>query len=344
MNMKTLQTYKSRLSLRETEIAIKLIKDIFEKKLAERLSLTRVSAPLFIKADTGINDDLNGIEKKVSFEIKQTGDKTEVVVSLAKWKRMKLAEYGFQAGEGLYTDMNAIRPDEPSLDQLHSVYVDQWDWEKVISDKDRNLEYLKETVKEIYIAIKETEKEISQIFPVLQPELPEEIVFVHSEDLQSAFPQLTQKEREYQIAKKYGAIFLIGIGGELADGKIHDGRAPDYDDWTTPTVEGKKGLNGDIILYYPILDCAFEISSMGIRVDAATLLKQLKIRGLSDRQELEWHRHLLSGAFPLSIGGGIGQSRLCMFFLKKSHIGEVQSSIWPEDTIKNCKEHGIKLL
>jgi len=339
-----MKQYKSILKLKETEEAIKLVKDSFEKKLASKLVLTRVSAPLFVKSGSGINDDLSGTEKKVSFEIKVDKSKVEVVFSLAKWKRMKLAEYCFEKGTGLYTDMNAIRPDEESLDSLHSVYVDQWDWEKSIGKEERSLKFLKDTVRKIYEAIKETEKEVHKKYSQIPVSLPEEIVFIHSEDLLKEFPQLKPRERERAAAKKHGAIFVIGIGGKLEDGTIHDARAPDYDDWTTETVDGKKGLNGDIIVYYPLLDCAFEISSMGIRVDKKALLKQLEISKASERKDLDWHKRLLGGEFPLSIGGGIGQSRLCMFLLKKAHIGEVQSSIWPEETLKECKLSGINLL
>jgi len=333
------------LSLRETEKAIKFIKDGFEQKLASALALERISAPLFVRAGSGIGDDLNGVERKVTFSIKADSEsKAEVVFSLAKWKRMALADYGFKAGEGIYTDMNAIRGDEDVLDELHSIYVDQWDWEKVISREERCLDYLKNTVKKIYSAMKETEAEIYKKYPQIQPVLPKEITFVHTEDLQTEYPDLSPKEREGKVAQKYLAVFLIGIGGTLPDGSIHDGRAPDYDDWITPTEVGKKGLNGDIILWYPPLQRAFEISSMGIRVDRKSLLKQLDSRDVLSRKELEWHSRLISGKFPLSIGGGIGQSRLCMFFLQKAHIGEVQSSIWPQETRDKWMDKGIRLL
>ena len=337
--------YQSVLPLRETERAIKLIKDYFEDALAMELNLQRVSAPLFVKKGTGINDDLNGVERKATFKVKDADNCTaECLFSLAKWKRLMLAEYGFGQGEGLYTDMNAIRPDEEVLDNLHSAYVDQWDWESVISPGERNLDFLKEIVNKIYDVLKRTESVVHKKYPKIEPILPEQITFVHTEDLVEMYPGLDPKQREDEITKKYGAVFVIGIGGLLADGKIHDGRAPDYDDWITPTAGGKKGLNGDIILWYPVLNRAFEISSMGIRVDKNSLLEQLKQRGALERQNLLWHQKLLNGQLPLSIGGGIGQSRLCMFFLRKIHVGEVHSSVWPDDMIRECKKAGIKLL
>lgn len=335
--------YKTILSLRETEKAIKIIKDYFEDELAKSLNLERVSAPLFLERGSGVNDDLNGLERKASFEIKEAGCIAEGLFSLAKWKRMKLAEYEFKIGEGLYTDMNAIRCDD-TLDNLHSAYTDQWDWEKTISKKDRNLEFLKKTVKDIYRVIKKTENMICEKYPQINPILPEDIIFIHTEDLIDEYPKLSPREREDNVVKKYRAIFLIGIGGELKDSTIHDGRAPDYDDWTTPTSQGKKGLNGDILVWYPLLNKSFELSSMGIRVDKEAMLKQLKIRKAEDRLNKEWHKRLINGDFPLSIGGGIGQSRLCMFFLRKAHIGEVQSSVWPEEMKTKCKESGIRLL
>lgn len=337
------EKYESPLTLRETEKAIKKVKDCFQIELAKELQLQRVSAPLFVKSGTGVNDDLNGVETKVSFTVKDEQSKAEIVFSLAKWKRMALADYGFKVGEGLYTDMNAIRPDE-ELDPLHSVYVDQWDWEKIMTKEQRTLEFLKDAVKKIYNTMKKTEEMVHKEYPEIIPILPEEIAFVHTEDLIQDFPDLTPKEREQKIAEKHKAVFLIGIGGELKDGTIHDGRAPDYDDWSTPTEDGKKGLNGDIIVWHPILKQEFEISSMGIRVDKEALLRQLEIRKAEERKELEWHRRLINGELPLCIGGGIGQSRLCMFFLRKAHVGEVQSSIWPEEMIKECKENGIALL
>ena len=337
--------YKSILSLRETERGIKLIKDFFQVKLAEELSLQRVSAPRFVKKDTGINDDLSGTERKVSFEVKYDPSITgEVVFSLAKWKRMALADYGFKQGEGLYTDMDAIRPDEEVLDNLHSIYVDQWDWERIINKDERSLDFLKLIVRKIYKVMKGTEEMMHKKYPEIKPILTEEITFVHTEDLIEEFPDLAPQEREGKIAEKYGAVFLIGIGGKLKDGTIHDGRAPDYDDWSTPTIKGKKGLNGDIIVWYPVLKKAFEISSMGIRVDKEAMLSQLKIRECEERKEMEWHKRLLAGEFPESVGGGIGQSRLCMFFLRKAHIGEVQSSIWPDSIKEHCRKHSIILL
>lgn len=344
-NQLTPNSYKSILDLRETEKAIKLIKDYFEIGLSRELNLQRVSAPRFVRKDTGINDDLSGIERKVSFQIKYDPSiNAEVVFSLAKWKRMALADYGFKIDEGLYTDMDAIRPDEDILDNLHSVYVDQWDWEKVINEKDRNLGFLEKTVKEIYRVMKDTEQKVYEEYSSIKPVLSEEITFVHTEDLIKKYPNLTPEEREYEITKRYDAVFLIGIGGELEDGTIHDGRAPDYDDWSTLTTNGKKGLNGDIIVWNPILKRAFEISSMGIRVNKEAMSRQLKIRNAEDRKELEWHKRLFAGEFPESIGGGIGQSRLCMFFLRKAHIGEVQASIWPKDIIEHCKNYDINLL
>ncbi len=339
------EKYESKLGLRETERAIKFIKDFFQDSLARELNLQRVSAPLFIRKGSGINDDLNGIERKATFEIKDAGQaEAECIFSLAKWKRMVLADYGFKQGEGLYTDMNAIRPDEECLDNLHSVYVDQWDWERVISAKERNLDFLKEIVRKIYEAMKKTEAAVDQKYPQIEPILPEEITFVHAEDLVQMYPDIGPREREDEIAKKYGAVFIIGIGAELPDGTVHDGRAPDYDDWITPTGEGRKGLNGDIIVWYPVLNKAFELSSMGIRVNKQTLLQQLEIKGALERKEFQWHKRLLKGELPLSIGGGIGQSRLCMFYLRKLHIGEVQASVWPEAMLKQCKEAGVMLL
>ena len=337
--------YKSPLSLRETEKAIKEIKDYFEQTLAWNLNLQRVSAPLFVRKGSGVNDDLNGIDRKVTFQIKDDNDAdAEVVFSLAKWKRMVLADYGFGAGEGLYTDMNAIRPDEESLDNLHSLYVDQWDWERVIKPQEKNLDFLKNIVRKIYKAVCETENRICKLYPQLKPILPKEIQFVHTEELLEMYPDLNPRQREDKISEKYGAVFVIGIGGELADGTIHDGRAPDYDDWVTPTGQDRKGLNGDIFLWYPVLKRGFEISSMGIRVDKETMLKQLEIRNVLNRIEFAWHKRLLDGELPLSIGGGIGQSRLCMFMLRKLHVGEVHASVWPQDMLNKCLQAGVKLL
>ena len=336
--------YTSVLDLKQTEQAIRQIKEFFQINLAFELNLIRVTAPLFVKSHTGINDDLNSVEKPVSFFVKDLHDlPLEIVQSLAKWKRLMLADYQFKVGDGLYTDMNAIRPDE-KLDNLHSIYVDQWDWEKVISPKDRNPNYLTEIVEKIYDVIKRTEKYIAYLYPDIKPVLPEKITFIHTEDLAESYPNSSPKQREEIICKDKKAVFLIGIGADLKNGKPHDGRAPDYDDWSSPTVEGKRGLNGDILVYNPVLDCAFELSSMGIRVDAETLLKQLTIRNVLDRKELYFHKRLLENSLPQSIGGGIGQSRLCMFFLRKAHIGEVQSSIWSEEMIQSCRVNNIHLL
>jgi aspartate--ammonia ligase len=336
--------YKAALDLKQTEKAIKLLKDFFESNLSAELRLSRVTAPLFVKRGTGINDDLNGVEKAVSFNVPDLGGaEVEIVHSLAKWKRMALADYGFKPGYGIYTDMNAVRACE-DLDNLHSIYVDQWDWERVITESERNLDFLKSVVRRIYAAMKSTEFLIWDHYPAIVPVLPEEITFIHSEDLLARYPKLSPREREDAAAKEYGAVFLIGIGGPLADGKIHDGRAPDYDDWSSPSVEGKKGLNGDIILWNEVLGRSFEVSSMGIRVDREALLRQLAIRGLEERKGLYWHKRLIGGELPLSIGGGIGQSRLCMFFLRKAHIGEIQASLWPDDQVAACKQAGITLL
>ena len=338
------ENYKSVLDVAQTEQAIKLIKDFFQLNLASELRLRRVTAPLFVKRGTGINDDLNGIERPVSFPMKEMDDQVaEIVQSLAKWKRLALADLQIEEGYGLYTDMNAIRPDE-ELTNIHSLYVDQWDWERVVSKDERNLHFLKKIVRKIYSVIVRTEFHISDNFPDIKPELPEEITFFHSEELAEMYPDLTPFERETKAAKEHGAIFVIGIGGEMPNGEIHDGRAPDYDDWNTPTQNGCKGLNGDIILWNDVLDRAFEISSMGIRVDKDAMLEQLKIRELEERKELMWHKMLLDGKLPLTVGGGIGQSRLCMYFLRKAHIGEIQSSIWPDEMIEKCSANGIHLL
>lgn len=336
--------YNRKLQRETTEAVIKTIKDTFQRRLAEELCLRRVTAPLFVLSGTGLNDDLNGVERPVTFPVKDLGEqKAEVVHSLAKWKRAKLGDYDIAPGFGLYTDMNAIRADE-ELDNLHSLYVDQWDWEKTITPDQRNLDYLKDTVRAIYGVVKETEMMIFKMFPHITPRLPQNITFVHTEELRREYPDLTPAERETAAAKNYGAIFLIGIGGELGDGTIHDGRAPDYDDWSTPNSDGFVGLNGDIIVYDSVLDRAFELSSMGIRVSPESLARQLAIRGCEERASLPFHSALLAGELPYSIGGGIGQSRLCMYLLQKAHVGEVQASIWPEDQRKACKEAGIDLL
>ena len=336
--------YKQKLLPETTEQAIQLLKVCFQEKLSKTLNLRRITAPLFVLSGTGIIDDLNGVERAVPFLIKCMGDrKAEVVHSLAKWKRMKLGAYGIPAGYGLYTDMNAIRSDE-ELDNLHSLYVDQWDWERTIREEDRNLGYLKKTVRQIYTLLKEIEVMVYDQYPHITPALPENITFIHSEELQLMYPELTPRERENKAAEKFGAIFVIGIGAQLTNGEKHDGRAPDYDDWSSLNSDGFQGLNGDIILWNEVLGCAFELSSMGIRVDKEALIKQLDLSGCPERKELEFHKALLDGKLPLSIGGGIGQSRLCMFFLKKAHIGEVQASIWPEEQFDLCYKNNIFLL
>lgn len=338
------QTYTPLLNVRDTECAIRLIKDFFQTHLAIALNLTRVTAPLFVPAHTGINDDLNGTEKPVSFNVAaMNGARMEIVHSLAKWKRLMLADYGFASGEGIYTDMNAIRPDE-NVDNTHSLYVDQWDWERVISPHERTLTYLSDTVLRIYDAIKHTEEYICYTYPSLAPTLPDEITFFHSEELDKRYPHLTPQEREYAVCKEHGAVFIIGIGGALSDGTPHDGRAPDYDDWSTENDAGYRGFNGDILVYYPVLDCALELSSMGIRVDATALKRQLAQRNQEQRLALYYHQRLVNGELPLSIGGGIGQSRLCMFYLHKAHIGEIQASVWPDDMRHSCDAHHITLL
>ena len=326
--------YKQILSDFETQKAISFIKDKFSTELCDSLDLSRVTAPLFVKASSGLNDNLNGVERPVSFDLLETGEEAEVVHSLAKWKRMALHKYGFSIHTGLYTDMNAIRRDEV-CDNIHSIYVDQWDWEKIITAEDRNVEYLKATVRSIFGAVKRTAKAVSDKYPEIEICLPEQIAFITTQELLDKYPNLTVKEREHEAVKEYGAVFLMQIGGKLTNGEKHDGRAPDYDDWT---------LNGDILLYNKVLDSAFEISSMGIRVDRNALMKQLKEENAEDRMEFEFHKMLVSGALPLTIGGGIGQSRLCMYLLQKAHIGEVQVSIWPEKEIAKCKQKGINLL
>ena len=336
--------YTALLGMRQTEQGIKLIKDFFQQNLSTELRLHRVTAPLFVLKGLGINDDLNGVERPVTFPIKDLGDaNAEVVHSLAKWKRLTLAEYEIEPGYGVYTDMNAIRADE-ELDNIHSLYVDQWDWEAVINKEDRTVAYLKDVVRRIYCAIRRTEYLVCETYPQIKPFLPETIHFVHSEELLQMYPHLTPKEREDEICKKYGAVFLIGIGGNLSNGEPHDGRAPDYDDWSTIAEDGRPGLNGDILIWYPVLERSLEISSMGIRVDKESLLRQLEISGKQERRELFFHRQLLEGNLPLSIGGGIGQSRLCMMLLQKAHIGEIQASIWPEDMLRECAKLGMPLI
>lgn len=336
--------YNRKLLAETTEVAIQHIKDSFQKELAKALNLRRVTAPLFVLSGTGINDDLNGVEHPVSFTIDAIGGrKAEVVHSLAKWKRIKLGAYDIAPGYGLYTDMNAIRTFE-DLDNLHSLYVDQWDWEKTIRPEDRNLEYLKDTVSKIFGAIKKVEAGIYGRFPHITPWLPEEVTFIHSQELLDMFPDMSAKERENEIAKRHGAVFIIGIGADLSNGEPHDGRAPDYDDWISLNSDGFHGLNGDLIFWNPILESAFELSSMGIRVSPESLLEQLKFRGCPERARFDFHKSLLAGELPYSIGGGIGQSRLCMYLLQKAHIGEVQASIWPEDQVASCRAAGIELI
>ena len=329
-----MEKYVSKLNEFDTQNAISLIKETFTRELCNGLDLSRVSAPLFVKHASGINDVLNGVERPVSFDILETGEIAEVVHSLAKWKRMALLKYGFPIHTGLYTDMNAIRRDEV-CDNIHSIYVDQWDWEKIITAEDRNVEYLKATVRNIYGAVRRTLAIVKEKYTVLTTELPMQIAFVTTQELEDKYPDKTPKEREHIVAKEYGAVFVMQIGNRLKSGEKHDGRAPDYDDWA---------LNGDIILYDALLDIPFEISSMGIRVNRESLISQLKAEGKEERLNYEFHKMLVSGALPLTIGGGIGQSRLCMFLLEKAHIGEVQVSIWPEKEISKCKSQGINLL
>ena len=327
-----------------TEKAIKLVKDMFQANLAAQLSLLRVTAPMVVLKGTGLNDDLNGIERPVTFPIKDMDEApAEVVHSLAKWKRYKLWELRTAPGRGIYTDMNALRPDE-ELDNIHSIYVDQWDWERVISREDRTVAFLKKIVRRIYEAVKVTENLLYVEYPQMVPILPEEIRFIYAEELLQRYPDLTPKEREDRVAREYGAVFIIGIGGELSDGRAHDGRAADYDDWSTPGEDGYAGLNGDLLVWNPVLQRAFELSSMGIRVDEKALERQLALRGQEYKKELLFHKKLLAGELPLTIGGGIGQSRLCMFLLRKAHIGEIQSSIWPEAMRAECAAAGIDLV
>jgi aspartate--ammonia ligase len=332
------------LDLRETEKAIKIVKDFFEQNLADTLNLKRVTAPLFVRAGSGINDDLNGVEAPVRFPVKGlAGETIEVVQSLAKWKRLMLAKLAINPGEGLYTDMNAIRPDE-YLDSLHSIYVDQWDWERAIDPAQRNLEFLKAVVRKIYRVMRRTEAHVCDHYPELGSWLPETITFVHAEELEARYPELTPAAREHRVAEEHGAVFIVGIGAALpGTGLPHDGRAPDYDDWITPNGVGR-GLNGDIVVWYPPLGRAVELSSMGIRVSPSSLQEQLAIRGCTERRELYFHRTLLAGSLPASIGGGIGQSRLCMYFLRKVHIGEVQAGIWPEEMAEACRARNVALL
>jgi len=327
--------YKSALGIKDTQGAIKHVKDHFERQLAKQLNLTRVSAPLFVRPESGLNDNLNGIERPVRFDVKEhSGASLEIVHSLAKWKRMALQLYGFSYGEGLYTDMNAIRRDEDT-DNIHSIFVDQWDWEKIILKDERNVETLKSTVRSVYQALKDTEHYIADKYDYIEEILPKSISFVTTQELENMYPNDTPKEREYKIAKLKGAVFIMQIGGALASGQKHDGRAPDYDDWE---------LNGDIIVYYPVLDIALELSSMGIRVDENSIIKQLEIANCMDRAELPFQKALINKQLPYTVGGGIGQSRICMFFLRKAHIGEVQSSIWPEEVVAEATKKGLALL
>ena len=327
--------YKSALNIKDTEKAIKRVKDFFQRELITQLNLSRVSAPLFVDASSGLNDNLNGVERPVAFDLKeQKNREMEIVHSLAKWKRMALGQYGFSVGEGLYTDMNAIRRDEDT-DNIHSIYVDQWDWEKIITREERNVDTLKDVVRTVYSALKKTEKYMAIQYDYIEEILPKDIFFITSQELEDMYPGLSPKDREYKIVKEKGAVFIMQIGKMLASGEPHDGRAPDYDDWE---------LNGDIIVYYPVLDIALELSSMGIRVDAAALKHQLEVCGCEERAEMDFQRAILNDELPFTIGGGIGQSRICMFYLRKAHIGEVHCSLWPEETVKLAEEHNIPLL
>ena len=330
-------------NLEKTEKAIKSVKDMFQDNLSAQLALLRVTAPMTVLSGMGLNDDLSGVENPVSFVVRDIGANAEIVHSLAKWKRMKLAQMNLAPGRGIYTDMNALRPEE-ELDNIHSIYVDQWDWEKVITKDQRNLEFLKKTVRRIYESIKVTENKLYVEFPKIEPILPEGIFFIHSEDLLQMYPDMSQKEREDAVTKEHKAVFIIGIGAELSDGRPHDARSADYDDWSTVNEDGYKGLNGDLLLWNPVLECAFEVSSMGIRVDKEALARQLELRKETFKSGLMYHRELLEGRLPYTIGGGIGQSRLCMFLLRKAHIGEIQSSLWPDEMRVKCNEAGIVLV
>ena len=327
--------YHSELNLHDTQAAIKTIKDFFQQTLAEQLNLLRVTAPLFVTPESGLNDNLNGVERPVSFGVLEQDDRIiEVVHSLAKWKRYALKQYGFAMGEGLYTDMNAIRRDE-TTDNIHSIYVDQWDWEKIIAKEDRNVETLKDTVRKIYKTLKKTEKYMAIRYDYIEEILPKDIFFITTQELEDLYPGLSSKEKEYRITKEKGAVFLMQIGDKISTGEPHDGRAPDYDDWS---------LNGDILVYYPVLDIALELSSMGIRVDEDVLLRQLDAAGCPDRAKLPFQKAILDQQLPYTIGGGIGQSRICMFFLRKAHIGEIQVSVWPDEIREEAKAHGVCLL
>lgn len=336
--------YKPLLDLKQTELGIKQIKEFFQMNLSSELRLRRVTAPLFVLKGMGINDDLNGIERPVSFPIKDLNDaQAEVVHSLAKWKRITLADYKIEPGYGIYTDMNAIRPDE-ELGNLHSLYVDQWDWERVINREDRSVDFLKEIVNRIYAAMIRTEYMVYESYPQIKPCLPQKLHFIHAEELREKYPDLEPKDRENAIAKEYGAVFVIGIGCKLSDGKKHDGRAPDYDDYSTIASNNMPGLNGDLLVWNDVLQRALELSSMGIRVDKEALQRQLKEEGEEKRFELYFHKRLMNDTLPLSIGGGIGQSRLCMFYLRKAHIGEIQASIWPENMREECQKLNMPLI
>lgn len=336
--------YVPLLNLKQTELGIKNIKDFFQVNLSSELRLRRVTAPLFVESGTGINDDLNGVERPVRFPIKDMNDKcAEIVHSLAKWKRLTLADYDIEEGFGIYTDMNAIRADE-ELDNLHSLYVDQWDWELVISENQRTVEFLKDVVKRIYAAMLRTEYLVYELFPNIKPQLPSEITFIHAEDLLQRYPTLDAKHREDAISKEAGAVFILGIGAPLSNGEPHDGRAPDYDDWSTIGDDGYRGLNGDLLVWNPVLEKSVELSSMGIRVDSSALEYQLKAHNKEDRCALYFHRRLINNELPLSIGGGIGQSRLCMYYLRKAHIGEIQASLWPKEMRDEARRNGVILI
>ncbi len=338
------QGYKAALNVKQIEKTIVLIKNFFQLSLSTELNLTRITAPMFVKSGQGINDDLNGVERAVKFPVRDMNDcQMEIVHSLAKWKRMKVTELGMKAGFGIYTDMNAIRADE-ELDNLHSLYVDQWDWCMAMNECDRDISFLKSVVEKVYRCLKQTEFYVYDLYNHIEPILPEKITFLYADDLQREFPNLTPKERENESCKKYGAVFIIGIGGKLPDGSIHDGRAPDYDDWITETGDGHRGLNGDLLVWNPILSQAMELSSMGIRVSPETLHSQLAERNALDRENLKFHKMLLNGQLTQTVGGGIGQSRLCMYFLRCAHIGETQVSAWPDDMVIKCRSAGINIL